>query len=109
MIRAFPKTVARKYRWKRRTRKVLERRFSSSTKPAICAHLRQVQPGLVRATNDISWARKVVAGLRGTNDILERQFDAAAQAAELSVAPALWAIYRRRRHKDFCAEHQTAH
>lgn len=59
---------------------------------AICAHLRQVQPGLVRATKDISWARKVVAGLRGTNDILERQFDAAAQAAELSVAPALWAI-----------------
>ena len=40
----------------------------------------------------ISWARKVVSGLRGTNDILERQFDAAAQAAELSVAPALWAI-----------------
>jgi (p)ppGpp synthase/HD superfamily hydrolase len=37
----------------------------------------------------ISWARKVVAGLRGTNDILEKQFDAAAQAAELSVAPGL--------------------
>jgi guanosine-3',5'-bis(diphosphate) 3'-pyrophosphohydrolase len=37
----------------------------------------------------ISWARKVVSGLRGTNDILERQFDTAAQAAELSVAPAL--------------------
>jgi hypothetical protein len=37
----------------------------------------------------ISWARKVVAGLRGTNEILEKQFDAAAQAAELSIAPAL--------------------
>jgi (p)ppGpp synthase/HD superfamily hydrolase len=37
----------------------------------------------------ISWARKVVAGLGDTNDILKRQFDAAAQAAELSVAPAL--------------------
>jgi GTP diphosphokinase / guanosine-3',5'-bis(diphosphate) 3'-diphosphatase len=37
----------------------------------------------------ISWARKVVAGLRGTNEILEEQFDAAAQAAELSIAPAL--------------------
>jgi hypothetical protein len=35
----------------------------------------------------ISWARKVVAGLRGTNEILEKQFDAAAQAAELSIAP----------------------
>jgi (p)ppGpp synthase/HD superfamily hydrolase len=37
----------------------------------------------------IAWARQVVAGLRGTNDILEKQFDAAAQAAELSVAPGL--------------------
>jgi guanosine-3',5'-bis(diphosphate) 3'-pyrophosphohydrolase len=37
----------------------------------------------------ISWARKVVAGLRGTNDILEKQFDAAAQAAEHSLIPAL--------------------
>jgi (p)ppGpp synthase/HD superfamily hydrolase len=37
----------------------------------------------------ISWARKVVAGLRGTNEVLEKQFDAAAQAAELSIAPAL--------------------
>ena len=37
----------------------------------------------------ISWARKVVAGLRGTNEILEKQFDAAAQAAELSLVPAL--------------------
>jgi GTP diphosphokinase / guanosine-3',5'-bis(diphosphate) 3'-diphosphatase len=37
----------------------------------------------------IAWARKVVAGLRGTNETLEKQFDAAAQAAELSIAPAL--------------------
>ena len=37
----------------------------------------------------ISWARKVVAGLRGTNDILEKQFDAAAQAAEQSLGPTL--------------------
>jgi (p)ppGpp synthase/HD superfamily hydrolase len=36
----------------------------------------------------IAWARKVVAGLRGTNEILEKQFDAAAQAAELSLVPA---------------------
>ena len=42
-----------------------------------------------RKINYISWARKVVAGLRGTNDIREKQFDAAAQAAELSVAPPL--------------------
>ena len=37
----------------------------------------------------ITWARKVVAGLRGTNEILEKQFDATAQAAELSLVPAL--------------------
>ena len=37
----------------------------------------------------ITWARKVVAGLRGTNEILEKQFDEAAQAAELSLVPAL--------------------
>jgi predicted ATPase len=33
--------------------------------------------------------RHPLVGLRGTNDILEKQFDAAAQAAELCVAPAL--------------------
>jgi (p)ppGpp synthase/HD superfamily hydrolase len=37
----------------------------------------------------ISWARKVVAGLRGTNEMLEKQFDEAAQAAERSLIPAL--------------------
>ena len=37
----------------------------------------------------ISWARKVVAGLRGTNEILEKQFDEAAQAAEQSLVPTL--------------------
>ena len=37
----------------------------------------------------ISWARKVVSGLRGTNDILEKQFDAAARAAEQSLVPTL--------------------
>ena len=42
-----------------------------------------------RKLNYISWARKVVAGLRGTNDKLEKQFDVAAQAAELSIGPAL--------------------
>jgi (p)ppGpp synthase/HD superfamily hydrolase len=35
----------------------------------------------------ISWARKVVAGLRGTNEMLERQFDEAAQVAEQSLIP----------------------
>jgi (p)ppGpp synthase/HD superfamily hydrolase len=37
----------------------------------------------------ISWARKVAAGLRGTNALLETQFDEAAQAAEQSVVPTL--------------------
>ena len=37
----------------------------------------------------ISWARKVVAGLRGTNAVLEKQFDEAAQAAEQSLVPTL--------------------
>jgi guanosine-3',5'-bis(diphosphate) 3'-pyrophosphohydrolase len=37
----------------------------------------------------ISWARKVVIGLRGTNEMLERQFDEAAQAAEQSLIPTL--------------------
>jgi guanosine-3',5'-bis(diphosphate) 3'-pyrophosphohydrolase len=37
----------------------------------------------------ISWARKVVAGLRGTNEMLEKQFDEAAQAAEQSLVPTL--------------------
>ena len=37
----------------------------------------------------ISWARKVVVGLRGTNEMLERQFDEAAQAAEHSLTPSL--------------------
>jgi (p)ppGpp synthase/HD superfamily hydrolase len=36
----------------------------------------------------ISWARKVVAGLRGTNEMLEKQFDEAAQATEQSLVPA---------------------
>jgi hypothetical protein len=36
----------------------------------------------------ISWARKVVADLRGTNEMLEKQFDEAAQAAGLSIVPA---------------------
>jgi (p)ppGpp synthase/HD superfamily hydrolase len=35
----------------------------------------------------IAWARKVVAGLRGTNEVLEGQFDEAAQAAEQSLIP----------------------
>jgi hypothetical protein len=35
----------------------------------------------------IAWARKVVADLRGTNEVLEKQFDAAAQAAEQSLIP----------------------
>jgi hypothetical protein len=55
----------------------------------------------------ISWARKVVAGLRGTNEILEKQFDAAAQAAELS-------LVRAHSRDDsgtsiFWTEHQPAH
>jgi GTP diphosphokinase / guanosine-3',5'-bis(diphosphate) 3'-diphosphatase len=37
----------------------------------------------------VSWARKVVAGLRGTNEMLEKQFDEAAQAAEQSLIPTL--------------------
>jgi guanosine-3',5'-bis(diphosphate) 3'-pyrophosphohydrolase len=37
----------------------------------------------------VSWARKVVLGLRGTNEMLEKQFDEAAQAAEQSLIPAL--------------------
>ena len=37
----------------------------------------------------ISWARKVVIGLRGTNEMLERKFDEAAQAAEHSLIPSL--------------------
>jgi (p)ppGpp synthase/HD superfamily hydrolase len=37
----------------------------------------------------IAWARKVVAGLRGTNETLEKQFDDAAQAAEQSLIPSL--------------------
>jgi guanosine-3',5'-bis(diphosphate) 3'-pyrophosphohydrolase len=37
----------------------------------------------------ISWARKVVTGLRGTNEILEQQFDEVAQTAELSLVPNL--------------------
>jgi (p)ppGpp synthase/HD superfamily hydrolase len=36
----------------------------------------------------VSWAREVVAGLRGTSEWLERQFDLAADAAENSVKPA---------------------
>jgi hypothetical protein len=35
----------------------------------------------------ISWARKVAAGLRGTSEMLEKQFDEAAQAAEQSLVP----------------------
>src|ERR1700722_13501603 len=37
----------------------------------------------------ISWARKVAAGLRGTNEMVEKQFDEAAQAAEQSLVPTL--------------------
>jgi len=37
----------------------------------------------------IHWARKVVAGLRGANGHLEKRFDEAARAAELSLLPAL--------------------
>ena len=33
----------------------------------------------------IAWARKVVAGLRGANDDLEKRFDEAARAAEQSL------------------------
>jgi hypothetical protein len=40
-----------------------------------------------RKFEHISWARNVVAGLRDTSDILEKQFDAAAQAAEQSLVP----------------------
>jgi (p)ppGpp synthase/HD superfamily hydrolase len=35
----------------------------------------------------IAWARKVVAGLRGANDDLEKRFDEAARAAERSLVP----------------------
>jgi (p)ppGpp synthase/HD superfamily hydrolase len=37
----------------------------------------------------IDWARKVVAGLRGANAVLEKQFDDAARAAEKSLVPTL--------------------
>jgi guanosine-3',5'-bis(diphosphate) 3'-pyrophosphohydrolase len=37
----------------------------------------------------IDWARSVVTGLRGVNPLLERQFDAAARAAEQSLVPTL--------------------
>jgi (p)ppGpp synthase/HD superfamily hydrolase len=37
----------------------------------------------------IEWARKVVAGLRGANPMLEKQFDEAARAAEQSIVPSL--------------------
>jgi hypothetical protein len=47
----------------------------------------------------------VVAGLRGTNDILEKQFDAAARAAEQSLVPTpqpdTGAIHRLAS-KDYC-------
>jgi guanosine-3',5'-bis(diphosphate) 3'-pyrophosphohydrolase len=36
----------------------------------------------------VGWARDVVAGLRGTNEWLEAEFDRAAEAAKRSVAPA---------------------
>jgi GTP diphosphokinase / guanosine-3',5'-bis(diphosphate) 3'-diphosphatase len=42
---------------------------------------------LRRKIEYIAWARRVVAGLRGTNEVLEKQFDAAAQAAEQSLIP----------------------
>jgi hypothetical protein len=42
-----------------------------------------------RRLDSISWARKVVAELRGTNERLEDQFDLVADAAERSVSPAL--------------------
>jgi len=37
----------------------------------------------------IEWARKVVAGLRGANAMLEKQFDDAARGAEQSIVPSL--------------------
>jgi GTP diphosphokinase / guanosine-3',5'-bis(diphosphate) 3'-diphosphatase len=37
----------------------------------------------------IEWARKVVAGLRGANAMLEKQFEEAARAAEQSIVPSL--------------------
>ena len=37
----------------------------------------------------IEWARKVVAGLRGANAMLEKQFDEAARAAQQSIVPSL--------------------
>ncbi len=37
----------------------------------------------------IEWARRVVDGLRGTNALLEKQFDEAARAAERSLVPTL--------------------
>jgi (p)ppGpp synthase/HD superfamily hydrolase len=37
----------------------------------------------------IDWARKVVNGLRGTNALLEKQFEEAARAAEKSLVPTL--------------------
>jgi hypothetical protein len=40
-----------------------------------------------RRASDIEWARKVVAGLRGANAMLEKQFDEAAWAAEQSIVP----------------------
>ena len=35
----------------------------------------------------VEWAREVIAGLRGTNEWLEAEFDRAAKAAEESVRP----------------------
>jgi guanosine-3',5'-bis(diphosphate) 3'-pyrophosphohydrolase len=37
----------------------------------------------------IEWARKVVAGLKGANKSLEKQFDEAARAAEQSLVPSI--------------------
>jgi len=40
-----------------------------------------------RRLEDVKWARDVVAGVRGTNEWLEAEFDKAAEAADESVRP----------------------
>jgi (p)ppGpp synthase/HD superfamily hydrolase len=42
-----------------------------------------------RRLDYIEWARKVVIGLRGTNEFLENEFDEAARAVQQSLVPSL--------------------